>query len=274
MSLRQWLDAWGPAYWLTRGAGWLAKIENPVLKNRLIDNFIKFYNVDMTSTTRQYAEQYQTFEDFFTRELKPNERNIPSDHSLIISPVDGSVATCGVYSSQTLIQFKQTTTNLERLTGSNRFGATGQYAIIYLSPRDYHRVHTPFEADLVGFSRLGSSRYSVNPKNHQSVHGLYERNVRVNSIWRLPQGEAFFSMVGAMIVSSIRTQWDSKMPQQGNFREQFIDPVHFKLGDEMGMFTLGSTVIIVLPEGVGELSVLKPGQPLKLGEPIGRIYRD
>ena len=274
MTLRKILDRLGPAYWLTRGAGWLAKVEHPVLKNLLINQFIRAYHVDMSTAVKQQADQFRSFEDFFTRELKPSARTIPDDSDLIVSPVDGAIAACGVYSNHTLIQYKQTTTNLIQLTGSSRFSGSGQYVIIYLSPKDYHRIHVPFNASLIGFSRLGGSRYSVNPGNHKSVQGLYERNVRVNSVWKLPQGEAFFSMVGAMIVSSIQTQWDDLMPERANFSERFVDPIQFNLGDEMGRFSLGSTVILILPDGVGELNALEVGHPIQLGDVIGRIYSD
>lgn len=265
-----WLD---PAYWVTKAAGWLAKVENPFLKNLLIRRFIRYYGVDMSLATRQQPDEFRNFEDFFTRELRQGLRTIDIGKNLIVSPVDGTVASCGSYVDKTLVQFKQTTTNIDALTGSSSLTApSGQYAIIYLSPKDYHRIHAPFSANLIGFSRKGGKRYSVNPKNHASIQGLYERNVRVNSVWQLPQGEVYLSMVGALIVSSIQTKWDTLMPNLPEFDEVTIEPTQFQVGEEIGWFTLGSTVILVVPDTVGELSALSPGQSLRIGEAIGTLF--
>lgn len=271
MQIGNWLSRYGPAYWLTRGAGWLATVKIPFIKNLLIRQFIKFYRVDMTTAVHPDATQYSNFQDFFTRELKPAARPIHGNASSIVSPVDGTVAASGSYQNNTLIQFKQTTTNLFNLSRSERIGNHGQYAIIYLSPSNYHRVHSPVHAGLVAVSRVGGTRMSVNPRNHANVDGLYEKNVRVNCHMRLPQGEMLLTMVGAMIVSSVQTKWDERFDTNNAAEAKEIDTTPFEAGEEMARFCLGSTVILVIPEGTGHLHELVAGQTLKLGEEIGSV---
>ncbi|MYD43156.1 MAG: phosphatidylserine decarboxylase [Gammaproteobacteria bacterium] len=262
----------GPNYWLTKGAGWLATIRISVIKNFLIRRFIEYYGVDMTSAVRQEPSQFENFQDFFTRELKPAARPISRAPNALISPVDGVVAAAGSYTNNTLVQYKNTSSNLFNLTRSSRIGSTGSYAIIYLSPKDYHRVHTPAQADLVAASRLGGSRFAVKPSNHQSVDGLYERNVRVNCYFRSAHGEWLLTMVGALIVSSVQTTFDEHLPSNGDTEINDFEPQPYTSGDELGRFCLGSTVILVIPHGIGELDTLDVGQSLKLGEKIGSIF--
>ena len=111
----------------------------------------------------------------------------------------------------------------------------------------------------------------MKPSNHEAIDGLYERNVRVNCHLRVPKGEMLMSMVGAMIVSSVQTKWDDQSPPNQTIVAQEIDPRPFQPGEEMARFCLGSTVIVVVPEGIGELQALEAGQTLKLGEQIGVI---
>ena len=273
MTPKSLFNAWGPSFWLTKGAVWLATVKIRAIKNWLIRQFIKFYRVDMTSAVRQAPDQFESFQDFFTRELKSAARPIHGDALSIISPVDGTVAVSGRYTNNTLIQFKRTATNLFNLTRSKRIGESGQYAIIYLSPKDYHRVHSPVQAELVAVSRIGGTRHSVKPSNHNNIDGLYERNVRVNCHLRLPNGEMLMSMVGAMIVSSVQTEWDDLSPPKQVVVAKDIAPRPFQAGEEMARFCLGSTVILVLPDGVGELKPLEAGHSLKLGEQIGAIHQ-
>lgn len=272
MTPKSVFEAWGPSYWLTKGAGWLAKVRVPFVKDFLIRQFIKFYRVDMTPAIRQDPSQFENFQDFFTRELKSASRPIHGDSHSIVAPVDGTVAISGRYTNNTLIQFKRTSTNLFNLTRSERIGESGQYAIIYLSPADYHRVHSPVQAELVAISRIGGTRHSVKPSNHNQIDGLYERNARVNCHLRVPNGEMLMSMVGAMIVSSVQTQWDELSPLSQVVVAKAIAPRPFQPGEEMARFCLGSTVILVVPEGIGELQLLEVGQTLRLGERIGVIH--
>ena len=226
----------------------------------------------MTAANRQQAGQFENFQDFFTRELKPAARPIQGDVSSLVSPVDGTVAISGQYDNNTLVQFKNTTTNLFNLTQSDRIAAAGQYAIIYLSPKDYHRIHAPVRGQLVALSRIGGTRHSVKPANHNHIDGLYERNVRVNCHLAVPQGEMLMVMVGAMIVSSVRTRWDDQIPPDQTLIVKNIEPCLLEPGEEMAKFCLGSTVLLVVPNGVGELHGLRDGQSLRLGEQIGAIY--
>lgn len=271
MTLKSIFNAWGPSFWLTRGAGWLASVKSPIIKNQLIRQFIKFFRIDMTPAVRQEPDQFENFQDFFTRELKSAARPIHGDLRSIVSPVDGTIAMSGSYTNNTLIQFKRTATNLFNLTRSCRIGESGTYAIIYLSPKDYHRVHAPVHAELIAVSRLGGTRHSVNPTNHKNIDGLYERNTRVNCHLRLPNGEMLMAMVGAMIVSSVQTQWDDLSPPNQVVIAKDIPPRWFQPGEEMARFCLGSTVVMVVPDGIGELQPLEVGQSLKLGEQIGAI---
>lgn len=273
MKIQSFLSENGLNYWLTVGAGWLATIKTPFIKNFLIKRFIEYYRVDMTSAIRQEPEQFTNFQDFFTRELKPAARPIQHEPHAIVSPVDGVIAAAGTYTNNTLVQFKNTTTNLFNLSRSPRIGPTGQYAIMYLSPKDYHRVHVPARANLVAAARIGGTRHAVKPSNHASIDGLYEKNVRVNCYFETPRGEFLLAMVGALIVSSVRTNFDDRLPAPDHTDEIVdFDPISFDAGAEIGRFCLGSTVMFVMPEGIGELGILQEGQSLRVGEKIGKLY--
>lgn len=267
----QWLHNLSPSCLLTRGAGWLAKVKIGFIKNLLISRFIRYYDVDMSTAVRQSPEQFQNFQDFFTRELKPAARLIDSTPNGVVSPVDGTIASWGRYTNNTLIQYKSTSTNVFNLTRSRELADSGYYGIVYLSPKDYHRVHAPVNCELKSSSRIGGTRHSVKPANHENIDGLYERNVRLNCFLETQSGTLLFSMVGAMIVSSIETDWEATQQAIHNHPGVQTTGIQFTKGDELGRFCLGSTVILVIPDGVGQLDEFEIGQSLKLGEKIGTI---
>lgn len=226
----------------------------------------------MTSAQRHEPEQFHHFLDFFTRELKTSARPIDHGDNGIVSPVDGTIASWGRYTNNTLIQVKRTTTNIFNLAQSDLISDSGWYGIIYLSPKDYHRVHAPVTSDLIESKRIDGTRHSVNPRNHASIDGLYERNVRLNCFLECPSGVVLMTLVGAMIVSSIQVAWDESVvstKQQDQSTAQL--GLHFESGSEMARFCLGSTVVLVIPDGVGELDSFEVGHALKLGERIGSV---
>ena len=263
MNFLRFIREHGPSYWLTRSAGWLSTVKVEFVKNYLISRFIQFYRVDMTSSQRQEPEQFQHFEDFFTRELKEAARPIDRTPNSIVSPVDGTVASWGRYTNNTIVQVKHTASNLFNLAQSDQIDDAGWFGIIYLAPKDYHRVHAPVTCELIKSSRMGGTRHSVNPTNHARIDGLYERNVRTNCFLETASGVVLLTMVGAMIVSSIQVTWDESGVEN--------QPIEFETGDEMARFCLGSTVVLVVPDGIGELETREIGHPLKLGERIGSI---
>ena len=266
-----------PQHALSRFAGRLAASETPWLRDRLIRRFVAAYGVDLSEAARGIG-QFASFNDFFTRELKSGARPLADPDTFILSPADGAVSQLGPVTAGRIIQAKGRDYSVAELLGCGADEAArfdgGQFITIYLSPKDYHRVHMPAAGRLQATSYIPGDLYSVNTATAAGVDRLFARNERLSCRFDGPDGHFASVMVGAMIVAGIDTVWPN------TFRTHAAAPVHedfsaaaheFAAGDEMGRFYLGSTVVLVFEPGrTAWLEGLKPGDPLRMGQAIAR----
>jgi len=268
-----------PQHLLSRLVGYLAECQQPWLKNWLIQRFINHFNVDMSEAAESQPQAYANFNAFFTRALKEGARKIQRDENLITSPADGAVSEIGNIEYGRVLQAKGRGYSLTTLLGGEEQRAepfiNGRFATIYLSPRDYHRVHMPAGAALKEAIYIPGDLYSVNQTTAENVDALFARNERLVCIFETEQGPMAMILVGAMIVAGIETVWSGqiapplKQPRQV-FSTTADTPVLLEQGAEMGRFKLGSTVILLFPDKTIEwLDSLRAGSPLRMGEVIG-----
>lgn len=266
-----------PAHLLSRFAGFLTNSKNLKLKNWLIKKVIKRFNIDMSVALEENPLAYETFNDFFTRALKPEARPFPEDESVFVSPCDGAISQIGKVDYGKVFQAKGHTYDLLELLGGEtdhvqRF-KNGRFATIYLSPRDYHRVHVPQDGQLTGMTYVPGKLFSVNQVTAENIPNLFARNERVVFFFDSPQGEFIVVMVGAMLVASIETPF-AGIIMPGPFDDMHHTdyskkPITFKRGDELGRFRFGSTAIVIRPTGSTDwLGQWTAGSTVKLGEAL------
>ncbi|WP_163372902.1 archaetidylserine decarboxylase [Endozoicomonas acroporae] len=257
----------------------LAEKRWPWLKNQLISEFTARNNIDLSEALHENPDNYQNFNDFFTRALKKGARPLPEDPDLIISPVDGVISQMGAVDNGRIFQAKRHDYSLSALfAGDNQLASRfkhGLFMTIYLSPGDYHRVHMPTRGTLRQMIYVPGSLYSVNAATTQDIEGLYARNERVINIFATDYGEMAVIMVGAMVVGSMETVWAGPVKpasRQITWQNYINRPVHLERGDEMGRFKLGSTVIVLFANTeVGWLEHHQPDNKIKMGTAIGSV---
>ena len=270
-----------PQHLLSQLTGYVARCRVRWFKNLLINGFIARYGVDMQAAREETAEGYQNFNAFFTRSLKTHLRQITALPLGIASPADGTLGQFGSMDSDTLVQAKGHRYKLHELLGGNAERArdfiNGEYATIYLSPRDYHRVHMPLSGTLREMIYIPGKLFSVNNVTTGTVTRLFARNERVICRFDTDQGPMAIVLVGAMIVSSIHTVWHGPVCPHTRQVQTFIyeetdgAAIRLNKGDELGHFRLGSTVIILFgPNQMQWDETITSGTTVKFGEPIGR----
>ncbi len=272
-----WLQHILPQHLLSRGAGSLASSENRRLKDMLIRRFIDAYDVQMDEAQRPVSE-YRSFNDFFTRALKPGMRPLADGASDILCPADGAVSQLGTIKDGRIMQAKgQSYTAAELLGGDDALAAGfegGSFITIYLSPSDYHRVHMPVAGQLQHTAYIPGDLFSVNTATAADVPRLFSRNERLSSVFATDTGRMASVMVGAMIVASIETVWSGLVQPHGKqvVTTDFTAGEHdFSAGDEMGRFLLGSTVILLFEPGkIAWREGLKPLDKVRMGEGIAK----
>lgn len=271
-----------PQHLLSHLVGWLAETRIGWIKNLFISKFIKQFNVNMDEAKRHRPEEFENFNDFFTRELKEDIRPIDINDNVIVSPADGAISQLGAIENGRVFQAKGQDYSLIELLGGNSETANdfmgGEFATIYLSPRDYHRLHMPVTGTLREMIYVPGDLFSVNQITAQNVPRLFSRNERVVAIFDTELGPMALVLVGAMIVAGIETTWAGritpfdrrirsvKYPAQGENQQ----PLVIEKGEEMGRFFLGSTVVVCFgKDKMHWLDGMKAEQPLRLGESIG-----
>lgn len=243
-----------PQHGLTRLVGKLASAKAGGLTTAIIRWFVKQYKVNMDEALHPEVTHYQTFNDFFVRELKPGARPINEEVSVITHPADACVSQFGPLTDGNLVQAKgHHYSALELLGGDSKLAeefAGGDFATLYLSPRDYHRVHMPCDGTLRQMIYVPGDLFSVNPLTAENVPNLFARNERVVCIFDTEFGPMAQVLVGATIVGSIELIWSGTVtPPRGNtvykwdYPSQGDKAIVLKKGEEMGRFKLGSTVI-------------------------------
>jgi phosphatidylserine decarboxylase len=267
-----------PQHLLSRLLGRLAESRLPFLKNFLIRNFIRHYQVNMSEARRQTAAEYSCFNDFFTRQLQAEVRPLASAADVILSPVDGTVSAIGNIDEERIFQAKGKSFSLQALLAEDadlisRYRG-GKFATLYLSPRDYHRIHMPTNGKLEKMIYVPGKLFSVNQTTAEGIDNLFARNERAICHFQTEQGPLSLILVGALIVAGIETVWaGSVAPGQSLHTETYQEQPAIQLarGEEMGLFKLGSTVILLFPAQQmrwdAELGV---GSTIRMGQSIGR----
>ena len=261
-----------PQHALSRTLGWFANSRQRHVKTLLIDTFAAAYNVDLAECEGSSADDFATFNDFFTRRLRPGARPIASGEGAIVCPADGTVSQAGPIEDGALLQAKGHAYALADLLGDASWAATfagGSFATIYLAPHNYHRVHAPCDARLVSALEVPGRLFSVNAVTERHIAGLFVHNERLVLRLEAAFGEFALVLVGALIVASIEAAWpDGPTSPYRRQRLRSAPDVAFERGDEVGAFLIGSTVVAVFPAAV-RLKALQSGAMVRMGETIG-----
>lgn len=269
-----------PQHWLSRCAGWFADSEIPMIKNTFIRLFHDQYKPDMSQALVEDPLAYSSFNAFFSRAIKPESRPISPDPKAIVSPADGFVSQIGKIEDGRIFQAKGHTYSVRELLACDDSTAhiykDGRFLTVYLTPRDYHRIHIPFAGTLRQMTHVPGRLFSVNTVTTEAVPQLFARNERVVCHFDTEIGPMVVVMVGAMIVASIETVWAGLVvPNKRVIRHthyQKAEPYSFSKGDEIGKFLLGSTVIVLFPDETMEwLNTGKAGSMARMGETVGLV---
>jgi phosphatidylserine decarboxylase len=267
-----------PQHALSRLAGFVAETKNTWIKQRFISWFIQRYNVDMSIAAEPDASTYQNFNAFFTRPLADGQRPITDDANGIACPADGCISQIGLINNGHIFQAKGQEYSLLELVGGDidiaKQFVDGSFATVYLSPKDYHRVHMPLGGTLQTMIHVPGDLFSVNETTASNVPRLFARNERVVALFKTDQGPMAVILVGAMIVASIETVWAGlvtpKKKQIQTTHYQQADDIHLNKGDEMGRFKLGSTAIVLFGKEAAKWSdELEANSPVMMGEKMG-----
>ena len=264
-----------PKLALTRLMGALAGARGGALTTRVIRWFIARYRVNMAEAANPDPAAYATFNDFFTRALAPGTRPLASADW--VCPVDGAISQFGAIEGDAILQAKGHTYTVQALVGGDanlaRPFLNGHFATLYLSPKDYHRIHMPCDGRLVRMIHVPGALFSVDPTTARGVPGLFAHNERVVCVFDGgARGPFVLVLVGATIVGSMATVWHGVVnpPRPGTIRDwryEADQAIALKQGAEMGRFLLGSTVVLLLPPGpLAFASTWQPGGAIRMGE--------
>ncbi|MCP8900746.1 archaetidylserine decarboxylase [Gilvimarinus xylanilyticus] len=270
-----------PQHGISRLAGKLASCTKPAVKNRFISWFAKRYGVDMSEAERPELSDYANFNDFFTRALKPGARPIDSAADSIVCPADGAISQLGRINEGRIFQAKgQMYSALELLGGDEALARQfddGSFATVYLSPKDYHRVHMPLGGQLRQMTVVPGELFSVNEVTARHVPRLFARNERVVCVFDTQAGPMAVVLVGAVIVAGIETVWGGQQAPIGrhvttSHYGSALAEVNLDKGAEMGRFKLGSTAIVLFGKDRVEWSPsFGATTPTRMGEAMGRM---
>ena len=268
-----------PKHALTRFAGTVASARRGGMPTQIIRRFVARYGVDMNEAAEPDIAAYSSFNDFFTRALKPGVR--PLAQSDLVCPVDGAISQFGAIDRDQLLQAKGHRYSTTALVGGDAELAArfehGHFATLYLSPKDYHRIHMPCDGMLTRMIHVPGTLFSVNPTTARGVPGLFARNERVVCVFDSKAvGTFVLTLVGATIVGSMATVWHGalRLPRSRRIREwKYTDgSVSLRQGEEMGRFMLGSTVVLLFPERDLRFDpTWQPGGPVRLGQPMATL---
>lgn len=247
-------------------------------KNLFIRFIVTKYKVDINEAKSADLTEYSSFNEFFTRELRTDVRPIAVGENTVVSPVDGAISQLGDIVSGQLIQAKGRDYSVLELLGGDKNLAKkfkqGQFATIYLSPRDYHRIHMPLTGKLQQMRYVPGKLFSVSPSTARTVPKLFARNERVVTVFEAEQGPMAMVLVGAIFVGSMETTWHGQItPEYGkeiqhwNYNDE--QAITLQKAEEMGRFNMGSTVVLLLPEQVNKFkSQWLAGSEIQLGQAL------
>jgi len=266
-----------PQHLISRITGWFGSTKIHWIKSLFIEQFVKAYNVNMDEAENSDPASYACFNDFFCRALKADARPMAMGERTIVSPADGAFSQLGKIKHGRVFQAKGQSFSTEELLGGHAEWADkfddGEFATIYLSPKDYHRLHMPIDGTLISMRHVPGELFSVNPATTSAVPRLFARNERLVCMFDTPAGPMAMVLVGAMIVASIETVWSGLVAPAGkevsttNYHN--LSPIELAKGAEMGRFKLGSTVVLLFPKDtLAWQEAIGPGHAIRLGEAI------
>ena len=274
-----------PQRLLTRLVYRLARVRTPWLKDALIRHFARRFRVKLDEAQESDPRAYPDFNAFFTRALKPGARPVAPGDWAVCCPVDGAVSQIGVADADTLLQAKGRSFSLTALLGGDPERARpfqgGVFATLYLSPRDYHRIHLPLAGRLREMVHIPGKLFSVSPLTTRMVPELFARNERVATVFDTPAGPMALVLVGAINVASIETVWAGTItPPLGTVIRRWSYPpngdgaVRLDKGAELGRFNMGSTVIVLFgPGAVRWEAAIRAGMTVRMGQRLGKVAK-
>jgi len=276
-------SAWrlAPKRTLSRFIGWSAKRQLPrPIQNSILRSYAKAYQLNC-SEAEYPIEQYPSLQAFFTRRLAPGARTLPSDASSIVAPSDGTICEAGIASAGKLLEAKGSAFTLRALLADDDLAGRllgGSYVVIYLSPRDYHRVHFPVDGKVIAWTHIPGKLFPVGNRSVKRVPGLFARNERFVTVVDSPIGQYAVVMVAAVGVGHITASYDPEVAtHDGGFsngdvrHKHFSPPIQIARGQELGIFNLGSTTVTIFEPGRVELNDLVSNAQIEMGTPLGRI---
>ncbi|MDH4000416.1 MAG: archaetidylserine decarboxylase [Xanthomonadales bacterium] len=268
-----------PHHLLSRLVHALMRIRLAPVKNAQIAVLGSIFRVAWDEAKIENISEFETFNAFFTRELKPGTREIDPDPRVLVSPSDGKISQSGRITNDRILQAKGRHYSVRSLLANDPDCAefiNGFFATVYLSPRDYHRVHMPFDGKLLRMIHVPGRLFSVAPYNVRQLPNLFARNERVVNLFETSHGTMAVVMVGAMLVSSMETVWSGvvtpprgKKITRGDWSRRNIQLAR---GEEMGRFNMGSTVILLMPPGaISSMEHYEPGDDVVMGQNLARL---
>jgi phosphatidylserine decarboxylase len=270
---------------LSQVIGWSATRSLPAsVRAPFLRSFARQYGIDVEEAEKP-IEQYSGLQEFFTRRLRPGARPVAAGADLVVSPADGTVVETGVVEAGMLLDAKDAGFTLTDLLADGEAARRldgGVYQVIYLSPRDYHRVHSPIEGQVVGWHYVPGQLFPVNARSVLREPGLFSKNERLVTLIKSPAGLAAVVMVAAVGVGHITAAYDAEVATHssafvGKFvgkdvpRKTLTAPIPIARGGELGTFNLGSTTIVFFEPRRVVLDPLPPGTAVRMGTPIGRV---
>jgi len=265
-----------PQRTLTHFVGWLAACRWKWFKNWAIKRLIRKYQVNLSEAASENLDDYPNFNSFFTRQLKAGLRPVAAGINKLSSPADGCISQIGKINKNSILQAKNFNYTIASLLGGAETTAqlfeNGTFATIYLAPKDYHRVHMPITGKLRETTFIPGQLFSVNQVTAHSVPNLFSRNERLVCLFDTIIGPVAVILVGAMLVSSIETVWPMQHPKHKMTTESYSDGIVLERGAELGLFKMGSTVIVLFPaDKMVWLDALQENSLVKVGEEIGQM---
>ena len=263
-----------PQHKLSRVIGKVAASENPLVKNVVISAFKTQYGIDMSIAEQSNALKFKSFNEFFTRSLKDGVREIDTDSRSIVSPADGAISQLGKIEAGDIFQAKGQSFSVEKLIADPQLAEpfkNGEFATVYLSPKDYHRVHMPFAGTLTETLYVPGELFSVNQTTAENIPGLFARNERMVCLFDTELGRMAVVLVGAMIVAGIETVATGKVKPTGRL-ELNQHNLFLEKGAELGRFYLGSTAVILFEENKIQWDeTFKANSTVVMGEKLGNL---
>ena len=262
-----------PQQFLSKAVGKVAASKHPLIKKAFVQTFAKIYGIKMDEYARPDLDDYESFNDFFTRELVDDARPIDTTKNGITSPADGMISQIGRINRHQVLQAKGREYDIGHLLASideGRYFQNGTFATVYLAPSNYHRVHMPFDGTLIKTRYLPGTLFSVNNTTADNVLDLFARNERMVCLFDTQFGTAAVVLVGAMIVAGIETVATGKISRTNDIQEADHD-MSLKKGAELGRFYLGSTAIVVLPKAAKTdwKNTMQHGSTVQMGQLLG-----